>query len=130
MEKISRKSIILIAGAVVIVCCVAISLLGNGGGTNKEKLLLGDWYWEGDDRVSFTLYDDGSCKVRNDYGLGKWSVVNDDRLNVSTFYGETMTLKIVKIDKKSMVVREIGYDGRESEGTGTLWHTAEDAMRH
>ena len=70
MEKISRQRFIQIAVAVIVVCAV-IFLLRNGGGNNTEKLLLGDWYERNSSRVFVSLYDNGSCKVAGDYGLGK-----------------------------------------------------------
>lgn len=129
MEKISRRRLIQVVVAAVVICA-AIFLFRSMGGNNTEKLLLGDWYMEGDSRVFFTLYDNGTSKIRYDYGLGKWSVVNNDRLTISGFYGDTMTFKIVKISKNAMEVREIDYNGQESEETGTFWRTAEDAMKH
>lgn len=41
------------------------------------------------------------------YGQGKWSLVNDDVLKISDFYGETMTLKIDDLDDQWLVVYEM-----------------------
>lgn len=128
MEKISRERFIKIVVAVVVICA-AIFLFRNAGGNNTEKLLLGDWYMEGYSRLEYAIYDDGSCQVRSGYGLGKWSVVNDDKLRISDFYGQTLIYKIEKISKKSMTLRLI-WDGKESETADTFYHTAEEAEKH
>lgn len=64
-----------------------------------KKLVLGDWYMSGNDYISFSIYDDGTSKIHGDYGLGKWSVQNDELLILSDFYGQTRTYKIKDIDK-------------------------------
>jgi len=96
---------------------------------NIKKLVLGDWYMEGYSRLEYAIYDDGSCQVRSGYGLGKWSIVNDDKLRISDFYGQTLIYKIEKISKKSMTLRLI-WDGKESETADTFYHTAEEAEKH
>ena len=95
---------------------------------NIKKLVLGDWYMEGYSRLEYAIYDDGSCQVRSGYGLGKWSIVNDDKLRISDFYGQTLIYKIEKISKKSMTLRLI-WDGKESETADTFYHTAEEAKK-
>ena len=95
---------------------------------NIKKLVLGDWYMEGYSRLEYAIYDDGSCQVRSGYGLGKWSIVNDDKLRISDFYGQTLIYKIEKISKKSMTLRLI-WDGKESETADTFYHTAEEAEK-
>lgn len=45
---------------------------------------------------------------------GKWSLVNDDVLKISDFYGETMTLKIDDLDDQWLVVYEM-ENGQQSE---------------
>ena len=117
MKKVVRREFLRIAAAAALVCAAA-SLTGCG--QNVEKLVVGDWYLEGSDRLRFTIYDDGT---------GKWSIVNDNQLKISDFYGESMVLKIEDIDKDSMTCRQI-YDGREDEETITYWHKAEDAVKH
>ena len=94
-----------------------------------EKLVVGDWYLEGSDRLRFTIYDDGTVNIPGTYGTGKWSIVNDNQLKISDFYGESTVLKIEDIDKDSMTCRQI-YDGREDEETITYWHSAEEAKKH
>lgn len=126
MKKLTRRGFLRAAAAAVLVCAAA-SLTGCG--KNVEKLVVGDWYLEGSDRLRFTIYDDGTVNIPSTYGTGKWSIVNKDQLKVSDFYGETFVLKIDDIDKNSMTVRQV-WDGRESTETITYWHKAEDAMKH
>ena len=61
--------------------------------------------------------------------FGEWSIVNDDKLRISDFYGQTLIYKIEKISKKSMTLRLI-WDGKESETADTFYHTAEEAEKH
>ena len=126
MKKVTRKEFLRIAAAAALVCAAA-SLTGCG--KNVEKLVVGDWYLEGSDRLRFTIYDDGTVNLPSTYGTGKWSVVNKDQLKISDFYGETFVLKVEDIDKKSMTVRAV-MDGQESTETITYWHKAEDAVKH
>lgn len=126
MKKVARHEFLRIAAAAALVCAAA-SLTGCG--QNVEKLVVGDWYLEGSDRLRFTIYDDGTVNIPTTYGTGKWSIVNKDQLKVSDFYGETFVLKIDDIDKNSMTVRQV-WEGQESTETITYWHKAEDAVKH
>ena len=126
MKKVARREFLRIAAAAALVCAAA-SLTGCG--QNVEKLVVGDWYLEGSDRLRFTIYDDGTVNIPTTYGTGKWSIVNKDQLKVSDFYGETFVLKVDDIDKNSMTVRQV-WEGQESTETITYWHKAEDAVKH
>lgn len=77
--------------------------------------------------MTFSIYDDGTVNVPSSYGLGKWSLVNDNQLILSDFYGETIILKIENIDADNMEVRQV-IDGKESQESITFWHTAEGAQ--
>mgnify|MGYP007028187186 FL=1 len=126
MKEVARREFLRIVAAAALVCAAA-SLTGCG--KNVEKLVVGDWYLEGSDRLRFTIYDDGTVNIPTTYGTGKWSIVNKDQLKVSDFYGETFVLKIDDIDKNSMTVRQV-WEGQESAETITYWHKAEDAVKH
>ena len=126
MKEVARREFLRIAAAAALVCAAA-SLTGCG--KNVEKLVVGDWYLEGSDRLRFTIYDDGTVNIPTTYGTGKWSIVDKDQLKVSDFYGETFVLKIDDIDKNSMTVRQV-WEGQESTETITYWHKAEDAVKH
>lgn len=126
MKNFTRRTFLRAAAAAVL-AGAAFSLTGCG--KDKKKLLLGDWYMAGSSRLRYTIYDDGSCQVGNGYGLGKWSLVNDEKLTISDFYGQTLVYKIENIDKDSMELRTI-WDGREMESTDMYYHTAEEAEKH
>lgn len=125
-DKMERRKFLKLAAAAAMVCAA-------GGLTgckrNVNKLVIGDWYLEGSDRLRFTIYDDGTVNIPGTYGTGRWSIVNDDQLKISDFYGETFVLKVEDIDKKSMTAREV-MNGQESTETITYWHKAEDAVKH
>lgn len=123
--KLERRKFLQIMGAAVVVCAAG-GLTGCG--KNVKKLVLGDWYMSGNDYISFSIYDDGTSKIRGDYGLGKWSVQNDELLILSDFYGQTRTYKIKDIDKKSMTTQLV-FDEHEG-ATDTFYHTAEEALQH
>ena len=93
----------------------------------EVKLIIGDWYQQWSDSLTFSIYDDGTVNVPSSYGLGKWSLVNDNQLILSDFYGETIILKIENIDADNMEVRQV-IDGKESQESITFWHTAEGAQ--
>lgn len=97
------------------------------GKKTTEKLIIGDWYQQWSDSLTFSIYDDGTVNVPSSYGLGKWSLVNDNQLILSDFYGETIVLKIENIDADNMEVRQV-IDGKESQESITFWHTAEGAQ--
>lgn len=97
-----KEKTILYAICAVIVCAVvAVCVTQNTTGSREKemkKLLANNWYRQWSESVSFTLYDDGTVTIPGSYGQGKWSLVNDDVLKISDFYGETMTLKIDDLD--------------------------------
>ena len=115
-----KEKTILYAICAVIVCAVvAVCVTQNTTGSREKEMkkLL----------ASFTLYDDGTVTIPGSYGQGKWSLVNDDVLKISDFYGETMTLKIDDLDDQWLVVYEM-ENGQQSEEKITFWNTAEGAQ--
>lgn len=125
-----KEKTILYAVCAVIVCAVvAVCVVQNIGGREKEmkKLLANSWYRQWSESVSFTLYDDGTVSIPGDYGQGRWSLVNDDILKISDFYGETITFKIDDLDDQWLVVYEM-ENGQQSEEKITFWNTAEGAQ--
>ena len=130
--KLSKKGkTILYAICAVIVCAVvAVCVTQNTTGSREKemkKLLANNWYRQWSESVSFTLYDDGTVTIPGSYGQGKWSLVNDDVLKISDFYGETMTLKIDDLDDQWLVVYEM-ENGQQSEEKIIFWNTAEGAQ--
>lgn len=125
LKKIKLSDILLAVCAVAVV--LALGSLTTHGKKKTEKLVIGDWYRQWSESVTFTIYDDGTVNIPGSYGMGKWSVANEDQLILTDFYGETTILKIEHIDGDNMEVREV-VDGRESEETITFAHTAEGAQ--
>lgn len=125
MKKIKMSDILLTVCAIAIVC--GIGSLTLRGKKTTEKLIIGDWYQQWSDSLTFSIYDDGTVNVPSSYGLGKWSLVNDNQLILSDFYGETMTLKIDDLDDQWLVVYEM-ENGQQSEEKITFWNTAEGAQ--
>ena len=81
-DKMERRKFLKLAAAAAMVCAA-------GGLTgckrNVNKLVIGDWYLEGSDDLSFTIYDDGTVNIPGTYGTGRWSIVNDDQLKITDF---------------------------------------------
>ena len=91
-------------GTLALVVVLIIVLFSRCGGGSIEDMLVGSWYTAEYDSLAFVLYDDGTCKLDGEYGTGKWAVVNDDKLKLSNFYGETVTPEIVDISKDELVL--------------------------
>lgn len=66
-------------------------------------------------------------RFQGSYGQGKWSLVNDDVLKISDFYGETMTLKMTTSMNHGLWSNEM-ENGQQSEEKITFWNTAEGAQ--
>lgn len=126
MKKAKLSDILVPICVAVVVCIVAVGLTSRNK-HKAEKLVVGDWYRQWSESLTFTIYDDGTVNIPGSYGLGKWSVANEDQLILTDFYGETTILKIVGIDEDNMEVREV-VNGQESEQSVTFWHTAEGAQ--
>ena len=109
MKEITRRNFLRMATIAVLIS--GMGMLSSCG-KSKEELMSGDWYLQGDDRLSLSLYDDGTCQIRGDYGQGKWSIVDEDTLKLTDFYGETLELELPNGE------------------TVTYYHTAEEALKH
>ena len=121
MKEITRRNFLRMATIAVLIS--GMGMLSSCG-KSKEELMSGDWYLQGDDRLSLSLYDDGTCQIRGDYGQGKWSIVDEDTLKLIDFYGETRTYPITAVDDNSL---ELELPNGE---TVTYYHTAEEALKH
>lgn len=82
----------------LIVISLALFLTACAGAGSMEKKLAASWYHENSSTAAFTLYDDGTCEIAGEYGIGKWSVVNGDQLKLSNYYGETEVATIISIE--------------------------------
>lgn len=114
-EKIMKTKRV---GAIVLLLVLVLSLAGCGKSLKKQ--LVGSWYLEGRTEPAFTFYDDGSCKIQGEYGTGKWTLVNDNQLKISNFYGETVVITIDSVKGGCLTfTNEIG-------DTGYLWSIPHD----
>lgn len=80
MKEITRRNFLRMATIAVLIS--GMGMLSSCG-KSKEELMSGDWYLQGDDRLSLSLYDDGTCQIQGDYGQGKWSIVDEDTLKLT-----------------------------------------------
>ena len=58
MKKIKMSDILLTVCAIAIVC--GIGSLTLRGKKTTEKLIIGDWYQQWSDSLTFSIYDDGT----------------------------------------------------------------------
>lgn len=109
-----KKRIITVA-ILALILSVALTACGK----SLKDQLAGSWYREGRSEPVFTLYDDGTCKIDGEYGTGKWAVVNENQLKLTTFYGESATMgEILGIENGCLTIRN------DTLGKTTqLWNT-------
>ena len=100
MKNITRRGFLQLTAATALVCATA--PLTGCGKKNKKELIIGTWYRQGSDDLAFTIYDDGTCMIDNDYGKGTWSIANEDQFTLTGFYGNSEIFTIIAIDKKSV----------------------------
>lgn len=85
-----------------LICVLILSACGKKD--DYEQKLVGTWYVEGNQEAAFVLYDDGTCQISGEYGAGTWSVVNDNQLKLTNFYGEVETASIVSIENNCLTL--------------------------
>ena len=72
---------------VIVLICIMLLLLALAG-CGAKSALVGKWYYG--DTLCFTFYSDGTCKVRGEYGLCEWDIV-DGELKIVTVYKESVS---------------------------------------
>lgn len=90
----------------VLLIVLSLLLCTSCGKKSMEDQLVGSWYVNGKTSITrdgtrgpiFTLYDDGTCKIASEYGTGTWSVVNENQVKLTNFYGESQTATIASIE--------------------------------
>ena len=113
------KSLSIRIGSIIMILLL---LAGCGRQKNYEELLAASWFAEGDSEPAFTLYNDGTCEIDGEYGIGKWSVVNDNQLKLTNYYGETETAPIISVEDGCLKL------GNSPEDAVPYWDTAEKAL--
>ncbi len=91
-----------------ILLAAVLMLTGCSATPTTEELLADTWYKEGSQDMAFELYSDGTCKIANVYGTGKWSVVNDNQLKLVNYYGESQVADIAEISEGKLVISANG----------------------
>ncbi len=77
-------------------------------GKSIEKSIIGKWY--NDDKRCLEIQKDGSYVLENQYGKGKWQVLDDKTIEFVDFYGERDTADFIKIDGEICI--DFGYYGK------------------
>lgn len=80
MEK--KKSLLVIICVAVFIAIYLVALFTQGGKAD----FVGEWYLG--DKLYFTFYSDGTCKVRGEYGTCQWDIV-DGKLKIINVYSQT-----------------------------------------
>lgn len=101
MRRFGFKQIIKHAMFIVM---IAVLLSGCSKEADISSLLPGSWFSEGSQEAAFVLYDDGTCEIAGEYGTGTWSVVNDNQLKLTNYYGETEVAAISEITEDKLVL--------------------------
>lgn len=101
-DRLKKAGKILIL-AVILIMMISFITKCAGGGSIESKL-VGSWYFEKNDSFAFTLYDDGTCEIDGEYGSGTWTVVNDSKLKLTNFYGQSDASEIDKISGNTLVL--------------------------
>lgn len=92
----------------VLFIIILVVLAACGKKDSYEQSLAGTWYFEGDSSPAFTLYSDGTCEISGEYGMGKWSIVNNNVLKLTNFYEESQTATIIEITDDSFTIEDSG----------------------
>lgn len=92
----------------LIVFAMLLLLAGCSKGDRISSKMAGAWYPEGSDEASFTLYDDGTCDIAYEYGTGTWSIVNENQLKLTNYYGETQVATVSEVSKDKLVLTSGG----------------------
>ena len=101
---------------VLVICVLLMAALFTGCGKSREEQLTGSWYREDSTSPILTLYSDGTCELKGEYGTGTWAVVNDDQLKLTNFYGETETVTIIGISNGCLTIDD-------GDNTVELWNS-------
>ncbi|MCQ2450619.1 MAG: hypothetical protein MJ080_01410 [Clostridia bacterium] len=91
----------------VLTACM-LSLLFCGCGS-KEKALIGEWYNEKEKCLD--VRSDGTWKLEDSYGTGKWKFLDDNEtVEFTDFYGDTQETKIEEDELGESI--DFGHYGR------------------
>lgn len=127
---------------IIAVICLALILIsvvisGTSGGYHKQ--ILGDWYLEGENIPTFTLYKDGTCLIAQDgrnsvsqdaFFKGTWFLTGigpgampGNKLALSAPGMEPWSCGVLSIDREKMVVGRNPWVDRNDPENITYWRT-------
>lgn len=81
-----------------------ITLTACSGKSGEKNSVVGKWYFAGANEPQFSLYEDGTCEIRGEYGTGKWSLSDGKELRMTNYYGESETVTLVSVNSEQMVI--------------------------
>lgn len=99
-------------------------ILALTGCTNKTAI-VGQWRQQGQSDILLEAYDDGTCVISGEYGLGTWELSSGNRLRLSNIYGETQVFSIKKLTNSKMVIDDSGDEITLEKVPGTGSKAAE-----
>lgn len=83
---------------------MVLSMVACNDSQKTTSLLSAEWYMGEADEPQFILYDDGTCKISSQYGTGTWSVVNENQLKLTNYYGETQVATISELTEEKLIL--------------------------
>lgn len=135
-RNVSRRSFMKGVGSTLLFSAV-IGMTGCGQKSKpkaktKEELLAGDWYSYYTE-PALSIYDDGTYTMYGDYGTGHWSIVNEDQLKLTDFYGETHVMRLIDVDETKLTLGPTDSDiagGSNPDARLVMYHTYEEAEQN
>lgn len=109
MKKTTKEFVIVLV-ALCIMCMVVLGIAQ--GGNNLESKLVGSWYEVYDngevEEWAMSFYEDGTCEINDIYGTGSWTILEDNTLKVTDFYGQTYLISNVEIQGNELTGEAYG----------------------
>ncbi len=107
----------------MVITSILLLVVVLGGGCSAQEstkeLMTTAWYMEGASSPTLILYEDGTCMIEGEYGVGSWSLADDNQLRLTNYYGETAALTVVSIEDGCLTLGDGG------ENTVQLWNEAQ-----
>lgn len=98
-----------IISSFMVILSLILCMTACSGGKNSAELLCNTWYKETlspfpSRTLYLTIYNDGTYKQSGQYGTGKWSIVNDNQLKLTDYYGQSDTYTIDSVSADTLVL--------------------------
>ena len=86
----------------------------EGNNTNSSETIVGKWY--NSNNRCLDIRSDGTYKLENAYGTGKWKILDDKKtFEFTDFYGDTQESEINKDESGKYI--DFGYYGKFYKGS-------------